>query len=191
MNNDRDASQSVRICTLTQAASQGLSARIRFASVSRIFNFAVCFRRPRYLIFRKCSCCFTAAKTCSTLARTEDFSHSLRSIYALDRAEYTSGSRFLPLFLAEDGASMKVESTIMPFFRIRLRSVRYCPHTWLPYGGADLIRASSDQRQREGFSYRASSASLNQRPFITLEITPILISSGTLSSASIRSIIAS
>ena len=66
------------MCALTQAARQGLSARIRFASANNMFNFAVCFRRPRYRVFRKRSCCFTTAKTCSTLARTEDFSRSLR-----------------------------------------------------------------------------------------------------------------
>lgn len=38
-------------------------------------------------------------------------------------AECASGSRFLSLFLVEDGASMKVESTIVPFLRIKLRSV--------------------------------------------------------------------
>ena len=87
VNNDRNVSQNVRICALTQAARQGLSARIRFASANRIFNLAVCFRNPRYRVFRKYSSCFTTAKTCSTLARTEDFSRSLRLICALDRLE--------------------------------------------------------------------------------------------------------
>ena len=32
---------------LNQAVRQGLSARIRFAKANIIFNFAVCFRRPR------------------------------------------------------------------------------------------------------------------------------------------------
>lgn len=85
VNSDRNVSQNVHICALTQAARQGLSARIRFASANNMFNFAVCFRRPRYRVFRKRSCCFTTAKTCSTLARTEDFSRSLRLICALDR----------------------------------------------------------------------------------------------------------
>ena len=87
IKNDRNFSQNVHICALTQAARQGLSARIRFASANNMFNFAVCFRRPRYRVFRKRSCCFTTAKTCSTLARTEDFSRSLRLICALDRLE--------------------------------------------------------------------------------------------------------
>ena len=87
VNNDRNVSQNVRICALTQAARQGLSARIRFASANRIFNLAVCFRNPRYRVFRKYSSCFTTAKTCSTLARTEDFSRSLRLICALVRLE--------------------------------------------------------------------------------------------------------
>ena len=39
-------------------------------------------------------------------------------------AEWASGSRFLSRFLAEDGDSIKVESTIVPFLRMRLRSVR-------------------------------------------------------------------
>ncbi len=75
---DRNVSQNVRRCALIQAARQGLSARISFASANNMFNFTVRFRRPRYRVFRNRSC-FATAKTCSTLARTEDFSRSLCS----------------------------------------------------------------------------------------------------------------
>ena len=61
-----------------QAGKQRLSARIRFASANNIFNFAVCFRRPRYRVFRYRNRPFTTPKTCSTFARTDDFSCSLR-----------------------------------------------------------------------------------------------------------------
>lgn len=37
-----------------------------------IFTFAVCFCKPRYRVFRYRSWIFRTAKTCSTLARTED-----------------------------------------------------------------------------------------------------------------------
>ncbi len=63
---------------LNQAGKQRLSARIRFASANNIFNFAVCFRRPRYRVFRYRNRPFTTPKTCSTFARTDDFSCSLR-----------------------------------------------------------------------------------------------------------------
>ena len=58
---------------LNQAARQGLSARIRFASANMILNLAVCFRRPRYRVFLNFKRPFTTLKTCSTLARTDDF----------------------------------------------------------------------------------------------------------------------
>ena len=71
---------------LIQAVRQDrLSARIRFASANRIFSLAICFRRPRYLVFRYRSWPFTTPKTCSTLARTEDFSFSRRLICPRER----------------------------------------------------------------------------------------------------------
>ena len=39
-------------CNPNQTARQGLSARIKFASANIIFSFAVCFRSPRYRVFR-------------------------------------------------------------------------------------------------------------------------------------------
>ena len=63
---------------LNQAGKQRLSARIRFASANNIFNFAICFRRPRYRVFRYRNRPFTTPKTFSTFARTDDFSCSLR-----------------------------------------------------------------------------------------------------------------
>ena len=63
---------------LNQAGKQRLSARIRFASANNILNFAICFRRPRYRVFRYRNRPFTTPKTCSTFARTDDFSCSLR-----------------------------------------------------------------------------------------------------------------
>ena len=41
-----------------------------------ILNFAACFCKPRYRVFLNLSRPFTASKTCSTLARTEDFACS-------------------------------------------------------------------------------------------------------------------
>ena len=43
----------VRKGALTQAARQGLSARIRFANANMILNLACCFSSPRYRVFRK------------------------------------------------------------------------------------------------------------------------------------------
>ena len=65
---------------LSQAARQGLSARMRFASANSIFSFAVCFRSPRYRVFLYLNCPFTTPNTCSTFALTEDFSCSRRLI---------------------------------------------------------------------------------------------------------------
>ena len=62
--------------SLTQAARQGLSARIRFANANMILNLACCFSSPRYRVFRKRSCFLTTPNTCSTFARTEDFARS-------------------------------------------------------------------------------------------------------------------
>ena len=64
-----------------------LSARYRFASANRMFSLATCFRRPRYRVLRYWNSPLTTAKTCSTLARTDDFSYSLRLICPLERAE--------------------------------------------------------------------------------------------------------
>ena len=50
-----------------------------------IFSFAFFFRRPRYRVFRYRSYFFTTEKTCSILARTEDFSRSRRMICARER----------------------------------------------------------------------------------------------------------
>ena len=66
----------VRKGALTQAARQGLSARIRFANANMILNLACCFSSPRYRVFRKRSCFLTTPNTCSTFARTEDFARS-------------------------------------------------------------------------------------------------------------------
>ena len=52
--------------TLNQAAKQGLSMRIRFASASMILKLAACFRRPRV------SCLFDSKQT---LHHTEDMLH--------------------------------------------------------------------------------------------------------------------
>ena len=76
------APEFVRKATANQAVRPGPSARIRFANASRIFTFAVCFCKPRYCVFRYRSWSFKTAKTCSTLARTEDFSCSRRLICA-------------------------------------------------------------------------------------------------------------
>lgn len=65
-----------RMSALTQAARQGLSARIRFTRANMILNLAFCFSRPRYRVFRKRSCFFTTPNTCSTFARTDDFACS-------------------------------------------------------------------------------------------------------------------
>ena len=108
--------ENVLMCTLTQAARQGPSARIRFASASRIFNFAVCFRRPRYRVFRNRSCCFTTAKTCSTLARAEHVSRSLCLICALDHALF--------LVLGRRGSLDKSGIYNGSFFRIQPRFVK-------------------------------------------------------------------
>ena len=62
-----------RMSALTQAARQGLTARIRFARANMILNLAFCFSRPRYRVFRKRSCFFTTPNTCSTFARMDDF----------------------------------------------------------------------------------------------------------------------
>ena len=65
-----------RKSALTQAARQGLSARIRFANANMMLNLAPCFSSPRYRVFRKRSCFLTTPNTCSTFARTEDFACS-------------------------------------------------------------------------------------------------------------------
>lgn len=65
-----------RKSALTQAARQGLSARIRFANANMMLNLAPCFSSPRYRGFRKRSCFLTTPNTCSTFARTEDFACS-------------------------------------------------------------------------------------------------------------------
>ena len=62
---------------LNQTDSVFLSARYRFANANMIFSLAVCFRRPRYRVFRYWNSRFTIAKTCSTLHLTDDFSCSL------------------------------------------------------------------------------------------------------------------
>lgn len=49
---------------------------------SIIFIFAIFFCNPRYRVFRKRSCSLTTAKTCSTLARTEDWSAGDKSYSA-------------------------------------------------------------------------------------------------------------
>ena len=56
-----------------QTAGQSLSARTKFASANSIFSLAVCFRRPRYRVFRYRNCPFMTANTCSTFALTDDF----------------------------------------------------------------------------------------------------------------------
>ena len=62
--------------TLNQAVTENLSARYRFANANMIFSLAVCFRRPRYRVFRYWNSFLTIAKTCSTLHLTDDFSCS-------------------------------------------------------------------------------------------------------------------
>lgn len=59
--------------TLNQTVRDFVAARYRFANANIIFNFAVCFRRPRYRVFRYRKIFFMTAKTCSTLQRTDDF----------------------------------------------------------------------------------------------------------------------
>ena len=59
---------------LNQAVRDFLSARYRFANANMIFSLAVCFRRPRYRVFRYRNNRLTIAKTCSTLHLTDDFS---------------------------------------------------------------------------------------------------------------------
>lgn len=84
---------------LNQAARrEGLSAKIRFASANSIFSLAVCFRRPRYRVFRYPNCPFMTANTCSTLALTDDFSCSLLLICPLERLDlflYCDGLRLI------------------------------------------------------------------------------------------------
>ena len=58
---------------LNQTVRDFLAARYRFANANMIFSLAVCFRRPRYRVFRYRKIFFMTAKTCSTLQRTDDF----------------------------------------------------------------------------------------------------------------------
>ena len=91
----------VRKGALTQAARQGLSARIRFASANMILNFACCFSSPRYRVFRKRSCFLTTPNTCSTFARTDDFTCSafLAAYCPLLLSFFTCEGRWLILYL--------------------------------------------------------------------------------------------
>ena len=114
--------QNVRMCALTQTARRGLSTRIKFASANNMFNSAVCFCRPRYRVFRKRSCCFTTTKTCSTLARIEDFSCSLRLICALDRLELCLlwDGRRLMTHVISCISNFKYYKTLIPAWEIRV-----------------------------------------------------------------------
>lgn len=95
------------MCALNQTASlEGLSARIRFARANSIFSLAVCFRRPRYRVFRYPNCPFMTANTCSTLALTDDLSCSLLLICPLERLE---------LFLYCDGLRLILYRIFLPF----------------------------------------------------------------------------
>ena len=90
------------IGTPDQAARRdSLSARIKFARANSLFRFAVCFRRPRYRVFRYRSCPLTTANLCSTFALTDDFSFSLRLICTCERPEFFLywDSRRLTLYL--------------------------------------------------------------------------------------------
>ena len=71
-----------------QTARRGLSAKIKFAKANIIFSLAVCFCRPRYRVFRYRSWPLTTAKTCSTFARTDDFSCSLRLSCPWERVDF-------------------------------------------------------------------------------------------------------
>ncbi len=64
--NQKTSSKSSHMRTNSDC-QKALSAKIRFVSANRIFNFAICFCRHQYRVFRKHSCCFTTTKACSTL----------------------------------------------------------------------------------------------------------------------------
>ena len=55
--------------------------------LSQPHGCAVCFCKPRFRVFRYRNCPFTTPKTCSALARIEDFSCSLRLSCPCDLAD--------------------------------------------------------------------------------------------------------
>ena len=117
---------------------EGLSARIRFARTNSIFNFAVCFRRPRYRVFRyrSCplSCPLTTANTRSTFALTDDFSCSLRLICACERPEFFLYLVSFPLqFLPSCSKSNFQLDTIPKVF------LRHCRQTFPCYKKPHLL----------------------------------------------------
>lgn len=95
---------------------EGLSARIRFARANSIFSFAICFRRPRYRVFRYRSCPLTTANTCSTFALTDDFSCSLRLICDFEHLE---------LFLYWDGLRLILYLIFLPCLFFVTASFRF------------------------------------------------------------------
>lgn len=110
-----------RISALTGAPDQaarreGLSARIRFARANSIFSFAVCFRRPRYRVFRYLSCPLTISNTCSTFALTDDFSCSLRLTCACEHLE---------VFLCWDGLRLTLYLFFLPCLFFTTASSRF------------------------------------------------------------------
>ena len=109
---------------LNQAARrEGLSAKIRFASANSIFSLAVCFRRPRYRVFRYPNCPFMTANTCSTLALTDDFSCSLLLICPLER---------LDLFLYCDGLRLIWYLIFLPCLFLTIASSRFSASIYPP-----------------------------------------------------------
>lgn len=89
-----------------------------------IFSFAICFRRPRYRVFRYQSCFFTTAKTCSTLARTEDFSRSWRLICARERVDAFFALGWTAVDLITNSLSLMIaDNGMLSFFSAQIPAV--------------------------------------------------------------------
>ena len=135
---------------LNHTARQGLSARIRFASANRIFSLAVCFLKPRYRVFRYRNSPLTTPNTCSTLARTDDFSCSLRFSCAWDLIElsriYEEGES---VALRVQSAQMHIDGNVY-FYRIGTlpRNIQWREWRGLNPRASDLNSCGAYQHRR-------------------------------------------